>query len=684
MSNFLYTITLLLISTFSFAQEKCLSYQIIEKQISDAINPQTVIEELNALKNNDFIPTKAGVIIKIPVVFHIIHNGDEVGDNENISDSIVLEQIKRLNTDFRAFNADTANIPNEFKPFLADCEIEFCLAKKDVNNDFTSGITRHFYNNNNHLENFINTTIKPATVWDRNNYLNIWSVMLTNNSVNGYATPPFTSTNILEDGIVLNYTKVGNDIANDIGRTLTHEVGHWLGLMHIWGDDSGACTGDDGINDTPNQADAYQNCPSGIPNSCGSNDMYINYMDYTDADCAFMFTQDQKTRMHSVLNGFRSSILTSSACKVSDIIIEEILFPNGTICQEYFTPAIKIKNIGFDTIYNFSFDFYIDNTFISSKDINKKIAPNQIFYAKRNYSSTNTLGMVSEAKFIISTSGVEYDSNNEKTSNFSLINTGAGYATLSEDFESTSFPPTNIFIQNPNNDTTWTQFSAQQNNCTFIHNAINTNKNIDAFSTTDINPFEIVDVAPFLFFDYLYKTRPGYSDTLTIYYSIDCGVHWFPIWSKNGMELSRNQTDTNTFIYDNETLFKDSIPLSNITYEVGKIKKVRFLFENKSGGGNNLYIDNINLEYKIVGIIECPLKFPLAIFPNPTNDLITISFEEEFKHHIELFSPTGIKLFETETASHYIDISLKNYPKGIYLLRLENKGDVSIHKILKY
>ena len=101
-------------------------------------------------------------------------------------------------------------------------------------------------------------------------------------------------------------------LSNVLERAV-HEIGHWLGLFHIWGDSgnngNGNCSGDDGIDDTPKQSDPYQNCPSGIPISCGTNDMYINYMDYTDADCSMMFTIDQKNKMLSVLNGFRLSLL---------------------------------------------------------------------------------------------------------------------------------------------------------------------------------------------------------------------------------------------------------------------------------------------------------------------------------------------------------------------------------------
>ncbi len=677
--------TLVLI-TFSYAQENCLSYKVIQDQIAIAENPQVVLDEIAALKNNNFILSKSSSVIKIPIVFHIIHNGDFLGENENLSDSLILEQLKRINLDFRAKNLDTSNIPIEFKAFLADTEIEFCLAKLDTNNNFTNGIIHHNFNKIGWDEDSINAFIKPQTIWDRNKYLNVWTFNFTgtlaSGNVNGYATPPYVSTDFDKDGIVLNFTKVGNDLSNDLGRTLVHEIGHWLGLFHIWGDDNGACTGDDGIADTPNQAGPYQNCPNGTPNSCGSNDMYMNYMDYTDADCSLMFTQDQKTKMYAVLNGFRSSILNSNACKVKDMVFEEIVFPKGTVCQEYFVPAVKIKNISSDTIYSYGFDFYIDNVLTASVLKTKKLVPQEVVYVKSNDVLNVSLNDTHEANFIIKTNDLnEYNLNNEVATSFQTINTGSGIENgFVEDFENSNFPSFTIFLENEDNDITWELYNGTSNKCLMINNFDNQKGSINAVTTTDYNIFSSANNYV-LKFDYLYKHRNGFEDELNIYFSIDCGANWFPFWHKKGTDLSQNQMDNNAFLYTNEEFQSVNIDLSNEFENWENIKKIRFRFENKSDGGNNLYIDNINLEFN-VPIIELE-TFNLEIFPNPTNDYIYIVQKNQKNLVFELLDLSGKVLLKEPFFKKETSVSIKNIISGLYFIKVSDKDDFIVQKVIK-
>lgn len=672
--------------SFSYAQEKCLSYKVIQDQIANADNQQDVLDEIAALKNSTFVLSKSIATIKIPIVFHIIHNGDSLGENENLSDSLILEQLKRINLDLRAKNIDTSIIPLEFKPFLADTEIEFCLAKLDSNNNFTNGIIHHNFNKTGWDEDSINSFIKPQTIWDRNKFLNVWTFnfagSLASGNVNGYATPPYVSTDSDKDGIVLNYTKVGNDLSNDIGRTLVHEIGHWFGLFHIWGDDNGACTGDDGIADTPNQGNSYQNCPSSIPNSCGSNDMYMNYMDYTDADCSLMFTQDQKTKMHAVLNGFRSSILNSDACNVKDLVFNEIVFPEGTVCQEYFIPAVIIKNIGSDTIYSYGFDFYLDNVLTASVLKTKILAPKEVVYAKSNEVFNVSLNDLHEVKFVIKTNDSnEYTLNNEKTTSFQTINTGSGIENgFVEDFENNNFPSFTLFLENEDNNITWEQYNGTTNKCLMINNFDNQKGSIDAVTTTDYNIFSSANNYV-LKFDYLYKNRNGFEDKLNIYFSIDCGVHWFPFWQKKGADLSQNQMENSAFLYTNEEFQSAIIDLSNEFENWENIKKIRFRFENISDGGNNLYLDNINLEFN-VPIVKLE-AFDLKIFPNPTNDYIYIVQKNQKNLVIELLDLSGKVLLKEPLYKKETSISIKKFLSGLYFIKVSDKEKFMVQKVIK-
>ncbi len=259
-------------------------------------------------------------VITVPVVFHVVYNSAA----ENISDAQVLSQLRVLNDDFRRQNADAGQTPSYFLPFAADAEIEFCLATTNPDGEPTNGITR----TRSTKEEFSYTTddvkfSKEGGVngWDPSQYLNIWICNIEGGQIIGYATPPGAARDI--DGVVLHYKTIGAAPANpfvtnyNMGRTATHEVGHWLGLRHIWGGGGATCTDSDGITDTPNQEQETVGCPDGIVQSCDNSpygNMWQNYMDYSNDACMNLFTFGQANYMKAVLNTSRSSIFNSVVC----------------------------------------------------------------------------------------------------------------------------------------------------------------------------------------------------------------------------------------------------------------------------------------------------------------------------------------------------------------------------------
>ncbi len=259
-------------------------------------------------------------IITIPVVVHIIYNSQ----SQNISDAQVLSQMAVLNTDYRKLNADTTSIPPYFLPLAADCGFQFALAKVDTNGYATSGIVRKRTN----IQSFaIDDDMKYTAsggdnAWDRNRYLNIWVCSLTGGVV-GYASVPGCPK--ATDGIVVNFTAFGTTgmaaAPFNLGRTATHEIGHWLNMIHTWGD---AYCGNDFVDDTPPQQQADLGDPTGIVISCGNGpygDMYMNYMDLTNDDKMNMFTYGQRDRMLTLFapGGFRAAILNSNALTATPI-----------------------------------------------------------------------------------------------------------------------------------------------------------------------------------------------------------------------------------------------------------------------------------------------------------------------------------------------------------------------------
>lgn len=262
-------------------------------------------------------------VITIPVVFHIVHNGQAVGTGENVSDAFIQAQLDQMNQDFALTNSDASLIPSIFQPLAANTEIQFCLAQRTPAGAATTGINRVNGGQTSWTVNQINSNLKPSTIWNRDQYLNIWSVKFGGGDAGllGYAQFPGGSANT--DGVVIVFSSMGSvatpNPAGGVygrGRTLTHEVGHWLNLRHIWGD---ATCGNDFVSDTPVHNASNGGCPT-FPHlsTCSGNptEMTMNYMDYTYDACMYMFTAGQKTRMRAVLasGGSRFSLTSSPGC----------------------------------------------------------------------------------------------------------------------------------------------------------------------------------------------------------------------------------------------------------------------------------------------------------------------------------------------------------------------------------
>jgi Pregnancy-associated plasma protein-A/Secretion system C-terminal sorting domain len=305
--------TLVLTSQLT-AQQRCSSSVYQQEELNR--NP-SLAERINAIEalikqqteSRTFSRTEAAVI-KIPVVVHILYHTA----SEKISDAQVATQIEALNKYFRRRNSDTTTTPAYFRQLAADCEIEFQLAISDSRKRSTSGIIRKYTPitkwKADDLMKFSSSMGDDA--WDAKSYLNIWVCSL--DKFAGYATMPGGEEN--KDGVVISNTAFGtgsNTSGYEMGKTAVHEIGHWLNLKHLWGDEN---CGDDGVSDTPKQASYTVGCPSTVRITCGNGpygDMYMNYMDFTRDACINMFTQGQKARMRALFTtgAARSSILLS-------------------------------------------------------------------------------------------------------------------------------------------------------------------------------------------------------------------------------------------------------------------------------------------------------------------------------------------------------------------------------------
>ncbi len=255
------------------------------------------------IRNQKGLTQKA--TITIPVVFHVIYNNS----TENISEEQVLSQLQVLQEDFNLQNSDYNKTPSEFAGLVANVGINFVMADTDPQGNPHSGITRtqtskSSFGTNDDMKY---TSRGGHDAWPADQYLNFWVCDL-GSSLLGYAQFPGGSAET--DGVVCHYKYTGTvgtaTSPFHLGRTATHEVGHWLNLRHIWGD---ATCGNDYVDDTPTQLTSSNGCPSHPQNSCTSNDMFMNYMDYVNDACMYMFSEGQKERMLALFaeGGFRAS-----------------------------------------------------------------------------------------------------------------------------------------------------------------------------------------------------------------------------------------------------------------------------------------------------------------------------------------------------------------------------------------
>lgn len=551
------------------------------------------------------------ILLTLPIVFHIITSGSGA---TNVNAIWIQRQVDQLNLDFR-------NLAGSSNSVAADVEVEFCLAMISPSGSTLTepGINRvTTYGAGPFTQTTMDNTVKPGTIWDPNNYVNIWVANLSGGLL-GYAQFPSNSGlsglganggSANTDGVVILNTSLGS-IANPNpaggvygkGRTLTHELGHWLGLRHIWGD--GGCTVDDFCTDTPAASAANYGCPAGT-NSCTGgaypgNDMIENYMDYTDDGCMNIFTAQQKTRIRTVLDVSprRATLSSSTACTIpssNDSGISAIVNPNGEICETSFTPVVTLKNFGGNPLTSCQIKYNVDGGTNSTFNWTGSLAS----FATINVtlpSVTTTVGIHTFNSFTLLPNGLtDASSGNDASSASFTVNLAAGSAIpVSEGFTSTTFAPTNWTINNGGNALTWVRVT----NAGIAPSAGNAAK-MDNFSTnitgdTDDLVMFPVDLTGYstvsLTFDVAHaRYNASYIDRLDVVVW-GCGLPETQVYSKSGSTLATAADQTTAFTPTTAQWRNESIDLSPY---IGN-NKVYIGFRNISGYGNNTYLDNINL-----------------------------------------------------------------------------------------
>lgn len=340
MNRFLLNLLVLLVaSSATLGQQKCghIPYLDYLETISPGINKAIENSFLDAVQeSSQKSKTAIGGLYQVQVVFHVVYNSEE----QNVSDSVILEQLALLNSCFRRTTADTSDTRDVFKPVADDTQIEFVLAQQDPDGNPSSGIVRKRTNREDFgsvsldLDELDKVKQLPdgSKAWDTDKYLNIWICDLSANGFDflfGYAFPPIGAPywdNLADEipsnrqGVVVHYPTVGGLVTSAAiesgSKTLVHEVGHYLGLRHIWGD--GGCGQDDFIKDTPEASEESFSCDFN-KNTCSpfgqvdQPDMLENYMDYSPDVCLNMFTAEQAELMRVNLRRYRSDVFVDTS-----------------------------------------------------------------------------------------------------------------------------------------------------------------------------------------------------------------------------------------------------------------------------------------------------------------------------------------------------------------------------------
>jgi len=629
----------------------------------------------------------------IPVVFHIIHNYGP----ENISKAQVLDALRIINEDYKLLNSDVSDIIPQFQGIVGNPQVEFRLARKDPNNQCTDGITRTVSS----LTFSAGDNVKDLISWNTNKYLNIWVVDQLANGAGGYSYLPGTAPSANYGGVILVHTQLGSigtaDGSNFAARTLTHEIGHFFNLYHVWGysNEPGLasnCNMDDEVDDTPNTIGTLLTCNLS-QSTCSLLDNVQNYMDY--ATCAKMFTQGQVTRMLAALNSTVGGL--SYLWQTSNLVATGT--NNGYVGNECTPKADFIASatqgcpgvtINFsDLSYNADEDstWTWHWTFTGGTPSTSTLKNPSIVY--------NTPGTYTVMLAVGNSTGTNSVT---KTQYVKVFGNGGGESMpLVQGFENASFP-VNTSDANKNwtiagtSSLKWERTTAVKatgvasirlRNLSISSGSVNTftSPNIDM---SNINsPINIT-------FKVAYAQKDNSSiDKLRLLVSKTCGNTWIPRYSRLGVGLATNGGAyvTSTFV-PTATQWKDeTVSISTLANSPNTLIQ----FELTSGGGNNIYIDDINIT-GAVGIEDINnVVSEFQIYPNPVSYDSYVSFflNESKTTQFAIYDMIGRvvynkKLGLLQQGAHDFAINeiIPGLKSGVYLFELNAGGLKTSRKIV--
>lgn len=617
----------------------------------------------------------------IPVVVHVIHNGG----SENISDAQIESQIQILNEDYGKIvgtNGDGNGV---------DTKIRFCLAKIDPYGNCTNGIVKIQSSLTNH-QSYQRALLKELSFWDNERYLNIYVVKTINGNVGGYSSFPGGPPE--EDGFVVRHNLFGDigTASSSLGRTASHELGHWLGLYHTFNNGCGTdiCSDGDYVCDTPPQNSPSYNCST--LNTCSNDspdvdDQKENYMNYTPDACKNMFTDGQRLRIKATLDTIRTQIW-----QYSNLV--------ATGCDSnYVAPLTCPVTADFITLNR---DICVGNSvYFMDRSLNNPDTWNWTFTGGNPSSSSNQNPTVNyntpgtySVKLVASNSNSQDSTELQGYITVSLPGVGEALS-FEENFDMGMYPPSNLTIVNNDGGITWELDSLASVSGEYsikINNLINTN-----YGSTDELVLPYLDLSTahpdsnvFMSFKWAYaKSDPTFSDELLVLLSTDCGVNYNQVFYKTQTALATGPTQTSPFVPDSSQWKDAYISLNNYRNET----YVQLKIVNVTDGGNNLYIDNIyvgDVSIATTGIGEAAQQLSnITVCPNPARDQIKIQFSSNSIASVEIIiSDINGKNIRRDTFVPSKDrvnkiYSISDINSGIYFVSIRSNDNLITRKIIK-
>jgi len=614
----------------------------------------------------------------ITVVFHIIH----ADGLENISDEQVYDAIEILNEDFNLGNVDISAVIPEFQGIVANVGVEFRLARLDPEGECTKGIVRVYSTQTNSGgENL--KTISPT--WPRAKYMNVWVAADLSGGAAGYTYTPGSVNGFWgaeADGIVIKHSYVGSIGTGSPtrSRALTHEVGHWINLRHPWGgtNDPGLesnCDSDDSVSDTPNTI-GWTSCTL-YGESCGSLDNVQNFMEYSY--CSRMFTNGQKSRMLAALNSptaNRNQLWSEATLNSTGVLTE------GTLCEIDFGANIREICTGDSIVFNdYSFHDVINREWTFEGGFPATSSDQQVVVYYNEPGLYNVGLQVGNGVQTLNETAPQY---------IRVWSSEGQQLPYIEDFEAGTGILANWSLQNTDSENTWeitNQTGVSGNHSLRLGNRYNPAGQIDEVMSKTINMSDTT-VSIAISFKYAYARRnTGNDERLSLWISNDCGESWSLRAMLNGEFETAPYTTADW--YPSSAAQWQEVIVDNIT-QSHYVSNFRFKFKFESDGGNNIYIDDINIgNSQSLSVENFVNDANVSLFPNPATDEVHIRIESAvpFDYDLTIFNTIGQSVFSADNryfagGSDQLNINTGALPSGVYLVNIQTRGGNKIVKRL--